>query len=103
MAEYKAFKGIYEPNPEFLKTVPFDSPGEPYAGFFTGSPDVASRFAGADLTPEEMGDIIRSFGYTSAIVTLRQDTTAERSFCRAPHAMRPLVPLPFPPPIPRDE
>ena len=29
------------------------------------------------LTPEEMGDIIRSFGYTSAIVTLRADTTAE--------------------------
>ena len=25
-----------------------------------------------------MGDIIRSFGYTSAIVTLRQDTTAEQ-------------------------
>ena len=55
MAEYKAFKGIYEPNPEFLKTVPFDSPGEPYAGFFTGSPDVASRFAGADFTLEQMG------------------------------------------------
>ena len=30
------------------------------------------------LTTEEMGDIIRMFGYTSALVTLRHNATAEQ-------------------------
>tara|TARA_Y100000589_G_scaffold56533_2_gene46799 strand:- start:5885 stop:7000 length:1116 start_codon:yes stop_codon:yes gene_type:complete len=43
-----------------------------------GGIDVRTTVEQTHLTPEEMGDIIRSFGYTSAIVTLRQDTTAEQ-------------------------
>ncbi|MGB2121318.1 MAG: GTPase, partial [Candidatus Poseidoniaceae archaeon] len=42
-----------------------------------GGIDVRTTVEQTHLTPEEMGDIIRSFGYTSAIVTLRADTTAE--------------------------
>jgi hypothetical protein len=42
-----------------------------------GGIDVRTTVEQTHLTPEEMGDIIRSFGYTSAIVTLRKDTTAE--------------------------
>tara|TARA_B100001778_G_C18438231_1_gene561143 strand:- start:86 stop:883 length:798 start_codon:yes stop_codon:yes gene_type:complete len=43
-----------------------------------GGIDVRTTVEQTHLTPEEMGDIIRSFGFTSAIVTLRQDTTAEQ-------------------------
>ena len=42
-----------------------------------GGIDVRTTVEQTHLTPDEMGDIIRSFGYTSAIVTLRADTTAE--------------------------
>ena len=43
-----------------------------------GGIDVRSTVEQTHLTNEEMGEIIRSFGYTSAIVTLRNDTTAEQ-------------------------
>ncbi|MGB2037564.1 MAG: OBG GTPase family GTP-binding protein [Candidatus Poseidoniaceae archaeon] len=43
-----------------------------------GGIDVRTTVEQTHLTQEEMGDIIRSFGFTSAIVTLRQDTTAEQ-------------------------
>ena len=43
-----------------------------------GGIDVRSTVEQTHLTSEEMGEIIRSFGYTSAIVTLRNDTTAEQ-------------------------
>ena len=42
-----------------------------------GGIDVRTTVEQTHLTPEEMGEIIRSFGYTSAIVTLRKDTTPE--------------------------
>ena len=42
-----------------------------------GGIDVRTTVEQTHLTSDEMGDIIRSFGYTSAIVTLRKDTTAE--------------------------
>ena len=42
-----------------------------------GGIDVRTTVEQTHLTPDEMGEIIRSFGYTSAIVTLRADTTAE--------------------------
>ena len=43
-----------------------------------GGIDVRTTVEQTHLTPEEMGGIIRTFGYTSAIVTLRHDTTAEQ-------------------------
>ena len=43
-----------------------------------GGIDVRTTVEQTHLTPEEMGAIIRTFGYTSAIVTLRHDTTAEQ-------------------------
>ena len=43
-----------------------------------GGIDVRTTVEQTHLTNEEMGDIIRSFGFTSAIVTLRNDTTAEQ-------------------------
>ena len=43
-----------------------------------GGIDVRSTVEQTHLTDEDMGEIIRSFGYTSAIVTLRNDTTAEQ-------------------------
>lgn len=42
-----------------------------------GGIDVRTTVEQTHLTPEEMAEIIRSFGYTSAIVTLRKDTTPE--------------------------
>jgi|TARA_B110000444_G_scaffold70780_1_gene66524 uncharacterized protein len=43
-----------------------------------GGIDVRTTVEQTHLDDEEMGDIIRSFGFTSAIVTLRNDTTAEQ-------------------------
>ena len=43
-----------------------------------GGIDVRTTVEQTHLTNEDMGDIIRSFGFTSAIVTLRNDTTAEQ-------------------------
>ena len=43
-----------------------------------GGIDIRFTVEQTHLTEEEMGSIIRSFGYTSAIVTLRNDTTAEQ-------------------------
>tara|TARA_B100000768_G_scaffold51156_1_gene49830 strand:- start:817 stop:1968 length:1152 start_codon:yes stop_codon:yes gene_type:complete len=43
-----------------------------------GGIDVRTTVEQTHLEDEEMGDIIRSFGFTSAIVTLRNDTTAEQ-------------------------
>ena len=43
-----------------------------------GGIDIRTTVEQTHLSDEEMGDIIRSFGYTSAIVTLRNDTTAEQ-------------------------
>lgn len=43
-----------------------------------GGIDVRTTVEQTHLTNEDMGEIIRSFGFTSAIVTLRNDTTAEQ-------------------------
>jgi hypothetical protein len=43
-----------------------------------GGIDVRTTVEQTHLEDEEIGDIIRSFGFTSAIVTLRNDTTAEQ-------------------------
>lgn len=43
-----------------------------------GGIEVRSTVEQTHLEPEEMADIIRSFGYTSALVTLREDSTAEQ-------------------------
>ena len=43
-----------------------------------GGIDVRSTVEQTHLTDEQIGDIIRDFGYTSAIVTLRVDVTAEQ-------------------------
>ena len=43
-----------------------------------GGIDVRTTVEQTHLAPDEMGDIIRSFGYTSAIVTLRNNATAEQ-------------------------
>ena len=43
-----------------------------------GGIEVRSTVEQTHLTHEEMADIIRSFGYTSALVTLREDSTAEQ-------------------------
>ena len=43
-----------------------------------GGIEVRSTVEQTHLTEEEMADIIRSFGYTSALVTLREDSTAEQ-------------------------
>ena len=43
-----------------------------------GGIDVRTSVEQTHLSHEEMSEIIRSFGYTSAIVTLRNDTTAEQ-------------------------
>jgi len=43
-----------------------------------GGIDVRTTVEQTHLTPEEMSAIIRTFGYTSALVTLRHDTTAEQ-------------------------
>jgi len=42
-----------------------------------GGIDVRTTVEQTHLTPDEMSEIIRSFGYTSAIVTLRVDATPE--------------------------
>ena len=43
-----------------------------------GGIEVRSTVEQTHLTEEEMADIIRSFGYTSALVTLRENSTAEQ-------------------------
>ena len=43
-----------------------------------GGIEVRSTVEQTHLTEDEMADIIRSFGYTSALVTLREDSTAEQ-------------------------
>jgi len=43
-----------------------------------GGIEIRSTVEQTHLTPEEMSEIIRSFGYTSAIVTLREDTNPEQ-------------------------
>jgi ribosome-interacting GTPase 1 len=43
-----------------------------------GGIDVRTTVEQTHLSDEEIGDIIRSFGFTSAIVTLRNNTTAEQ-------------------------
>ncbi|MCH1461709.1 MAG: GTP-binding protein [Candidatus Poseidonia sp.] len=43
-----------------------------------GGIEVRSTVEQTHLTHEEMADIIRSFGFTSALVTLREDSTAEQ-------------------------
>lgn len=43
-----------------------------------GGIDIRTTVPQTNLEPEEIGDIIRSFGFTSAIVTLRCDVTAEQ-------------------------
>lgn len=43
-----------------------------------GGIDIRTTIEQTHLTTEEMGDIIRMFGYTSALVTLRHDATAEQ-------------------------
>ena len=43
-----------------------------------GGIDVRSTVEQTHLTDEQIGDIIRDFGYTSAIVTLRVDVTADQ-------------------------
>ena len=43
-----------------------------------GGIEIRSTVEQTHLTDEEMADIIRSFGFTSALVTLREDSTAEQ-------------------------
>ena len=43
-----------------------------------GGIEIRSTVEQTHLEDEEMADIIRSFGYTSALVTLREDSTAEQ-------------------------
>ena len=43
-----------------------------------GGIDIRTTIEQTHLSPEEMGDIIRMFGYTSALVTLRHNATAEQ-------------------------
>ena len=43
-----------------------------------GGIDVRSTVEQTRLSDDEIGDIIRSFGYTSAVVTLRTDVTADQ-------------------------
>ena len=60
MAEtYRAFKGVYDSDPEYLSGKPFSSPNEPYAGFFSDSPAVASDFATleGDIEPNLTGSV----------------------------------------------